>query len=56
MSRIYLECPDSDASDRSVAADVLLLEAPDDEEDEPEDDDENNDEDDDDGQVDGRSE
>ena len=56
MSRIPPECADSDASDRSVAADVLLRQKPDDEEDEPEDDDENNEEDDDDGHDDGYSE
>jgi hypothetical protein len=36
MSRIHPECPDSDPSDRSVAADVLRQE-PDEEEDEEED-------------------
>ena len=38
MSRIHPECPDSDPSDRSVAADVVLREEPDEEEDEEEDD------------------
>ena len=37
MSRIHPECPDSDPSDRSVAADVLLRQEPDEEEDEEED-------------------
>ena len=37
MSRIHPECPDSDPSDRSAAADVLLREEPDEEEDEEED-------------------
>jgi hypothetical protein len=37
MSRIHPECPDSDLSDRSVAADVLLRQEPDEEEDEEED-------------------
>jgi hypothetical protein len=37
MSRIHPECPHSDPSDRSVAADVLLREEPDAEEDEEED-------------------
>jgi hypothetical protein len=36
MSRIHLECPDSDPSDRLVAADVLLRQEPDEEEDEEE--------------------
>ena len=53
MSRIYPECPDSDPSDRSVAANVLLRQEPDGEEDEEEDegdgkeDDDNDDKDDD---------
>jgi hypothetical protein len=38
MSRIHPECPDSDPSDRSVAADVLVREEPDEEEDDEEDD------------------
>ena len=37
MSSIHSECLDSDPSDRSVAADVLLREEPDEEEDEQED-------------------
>jgi len=36
MSRIHPECTDSDAADRSVAADVLLRQEPDEEEDEEE--------------------
>jgi hypothetical protein len=38
MSRIRPECPDSDPSDRSVAADVLLREEPDEEDEEDEED------------------
>ena len=34
MSRLHPECPDSDPSDRSVAADALLRQEPDEEEDE----------------------
>jgi hypothetical protein len=34
MSRIHSACPDSDSSDRSVGADVLLRQEPDEEEDE----------------------
>ena len=37
MSRIHPECPDSDPSDRLVAADVLLRQEPAEEEDEEED-------------------
>jgi hypothetical protein len=37
MTRIHPACPDSDTSDRSVAADVLLRQEPDEEEDEEED-------------------
>jgi hypothetical protein len=37
MSRIHPECLDAEPSDRSVAADVLLRQAPDEEEDEEED-------------------
>ena len=37
MSRTHPECRDSDPSDRSVAADVLLRQEPDEEEDEEED-------------------
>jgi hypothetical protein len=36
MSRMHPECPDSDGSDRSRAADVLLRQEPDEEEDEEE--------------------
>jgi hypothetical protein len=39
MSRNHPECPDSDPSDRSVAADVLLRQEPDEGEDEEEEDD-----------------
>ena len=50
MSRIYPEGPDSDPSDRSAAADVLLRQEPDEEEDEEEDEgDGKEDDDDDDG-------
>ena len=42
MSRIHPECPDSDPSDRLVAADVLLRQEPDEEEDEEEDEDDGN--------------
>ena len=38
MSRIHPECPGSDPSDRSVAANVRVREEPDEEEDEEEDD------------------
>jgi hypothetical protein len=37
MSRIHPECPDSDPSDQSIAADLLLRQVPDEEEDEEED-------------------
>jgi hypothetical protein len=53
MSRIHPECPDSDLTDRSVAADVVLRQEPEEEEDQEEDegdgneDDDENDEDDD---------
>ena len=58
MSRILFECPDSDPSDRSVAADVLLRQEPDEEEDEEEDegDGKEDDDDDDDDKDDGYSE
>jgi len=56
MSRIHPECPDSDPSDRSVAADVLVREEPDEEEDEEEDEGEEEDDDDDDKDDDGYSE
>ena len=54
MSRIHPECPDSDPSDRSIAADVLLRQEPDEEEegdegDGTEDDDDDDDDKDDDG-------
>ncbi len=49
MSRIHPECPNSDPSDRSVAADILLREEPDEEEDEEDEQDEDNEEDDDEG-------
>jgi hypothetical protein len=47
MSRIHPECPDSDPSDRWVAAAIVLREEPDEEEDEEED--ERDDKEDDDG-------
>ena len=59
MSRIHPECPDSDPSDRSVAADVLLRQQPDEEEDDEEDEGdgkEDDDDDDDDDKDDGYSE
>jgi hypothetical protein len=57
MSRIHPECPDSDASDRSVAADILLRQEPDEEEDEDEEEgDGKEDDDDDDKDDDGYSE
>ncbi len=57
MSRIYPEGPDSDPSDRSAAADVLLRQEPDEEEDEEEDEgDGKEDDDDDDKDDDGYSE
>ncbi len=52
MSRIYPECSDSDPSDRSVAADVLLRKEPDSEEDEEEDEGDGKEDDDDDGKND----
>jgi len=51
MSTIFPECPDADASNRSVAADLLFRQEPDDEEaeeEEDEDQDEDQDEEDDD--------
>ena len=48
MSRIHPECPDSDPSDRSVAADVLLRQEPAEEEEEDEEDEDDDDTDDDD--------
>jgi hypothetical protein len=59
MSRIHPECPGSDCSDRSLAADVLVRQKPDEdeEEDEENEDDGNSQEDDDDyDQDDGYSE
>ncbi len=56
MSRIHPECPDSDAPDRSVAADVLLRQEPDEEEDEEEDEGDDKEDDDDDDTDDGYSE
>ena len=47
MSRIHPECPDSDPSDRSVAADVLLRQGPDEDEEEDEGDGKEDDDDDD---------
>jgi hypothetical protein len=38
MSRIHPECPGSDPSDRSIAADVLLRQEPDEDEEEEEED------------------
>jgi hypothetical protein len=49
MSRKCPECPDSDPSDRSVAADVLVRQEPDEEEEEEEEGDGNEDDDDDEG-------
>jgi hypothetical protein len=46
MSRIHPECPDSDPSDRSVAANVLLRQEPDEEEEEGDDGKEDDDDDD----------
>ena len=37
MPRIHPECPDSDLTDRSVAADVVLRQEPEEEEDQEED-------------------
>jgi hypothetical protein len=48
MSRIFPECPDADASNRSVAADLLFRQEPDDEEDEEEEDEDQDEEGDDD--------
>ena len=55
MSRIHPECPDSDPSDRSVAADVVLRQEPD-EEDEEEDEGDGKEDDDNDDKDDGYSE
>jgi hypothetical protein len=49
MSRIFPECPDADASNRSVAADLLFRQEPDDEDEE---DDDNNGREDEDSDVD----
>ena len=56
MSGIHPECPDSEPSDRSVAADVLLRQEPDEEEDEEEDEGDGKEDDDDDKDDDGYSE
>ena len=56
MSSIHPECLDSDPSDRSVAADVLLRQEPDEEEDEAEDEGDGKEDDDDDDEGDGYSE
>jgi hypothetical protein len=57
MIKLHPECPNSDVSDRSVAADVLLRQEPDKEEDEEEDEgDGKEDDDDDDDGDDGYSE
>jgi hypothetical protein len=60
MSRIHPQCPDSDTSDRSVTADVLLRQEPaeeeGEEEDEEEDEDDGKEDDDDDDNSDGYSE
>jgi hypothetical protein len=56
MSRICPEYPGSDASNHSVAADVLLRQEPDEEEDEEEDEGDGKDDDDDNGEDDGYSE
>jgi len=46
MSRIHPECPDSDLTDRSVAADVVLRQEPEEEEDQEEDEGDGNEDDD----------
>jgi len=56
MGRIHPDCPDSDPSDRSVAADALLRQEPDEEEDEEEDEGDGKDDDEDDDRDDGYSE
>ena len=56
MGRIHPECPDSDPSDRSVAADVFLRQQPDEEEDDEEDEGDGKEDDDDDDKDDGYSE
>jgi len=45
MSRIYPDCPDSDASNQWLAADLLFRQDPDEEEDEEDDDDDDGEED-----------
>ena len=55
MRRIHPECPDSDPSDRLIAADVLLRQEPD-EEDEEEDEGDGTEDNDDDDNEDGYSE
>jgi hypothetical protein len=55
-TRIRPEYLEADASDRSVAADILVREEPDDEEDEQDEEDDDNGEDDDDSEDDGYSE
>jgi len=49
MSRIHPECPDSDPSDRSVAANAFLRQEPDEEEDEGDSKEDDEDDDNDDG-------
>jgi hypothetical protein len=56
MGKNHPECPDSDPSDRSVAADALLQQEPDEEEDEEEDEGDGKEDDDDHGADDGYSE
>ena len=56
MSRIHPECPDSDPSDRSAAADVLVRQEADEDEGEDEGDGTEDDDDDDDKDDDGYSE
>ena len=56
MSRIHPECPDSDPSDRSAAANVFLRQEPDEQEDEEEDEGDGEEDDDDDDTDDGYSE
>jgi hypothetical protein len=56
MGRIHPECPDSDPSDRSVAADVVLRQEPDEEDEEEDEGDRKEDNDDDDNDDDSYSE
>ena len=56
MSRIHPECPGSDPSGHSVAAEVHVREAPDEDEEEDENDDKEKEDDDDDDTDDGYSE